>query len=150
MSTYGFTCRSTLCNTNIYASKFVAVSIFMIFVNRSLNSPQNLFLLARKTFLAITPPKQMQFSLVYQQYMPQPYIFICYITKARPHPKAVHFKLCSITPVATAVHVILRSFIVLTWMCDTMELVQLVTLKNNTKCNFLMVWCGPLHLAFPG
>ena len=32
-------------------------------------------------------------------------------------------KLCSITPVATKVHMILRSFVVLTWMCDTIELV---------------------------
>ena len=38
----------------------------------------------------------------------------------------------------------------LTWMCDTIELVQHVTLWNNTKCNILMVWCGPLHLPFPG
>ena len=31
----------------------------------------------------------------------------------------VHSKVFSITLVATKVHVILRSFIVLTWMCDT-------------------------------
>jgi hypothetical protein len=35
----------------------------------------------------------------------------------------VHCKLCSITPVATKVHVILRSFVVLTWMHDTIDLV---------------------------
>ena len=35
----------------------------------------------------------------------------------------VHSKLCSITPVATEVHMILRSFVVLSWMCDTIELV---------------------------
>ena len=29
----------------------------------------------------------------------------------------------SITPVATKVHVIVRIFVVLTWMCDTVELV---------------------------
>ena len=25
-----------------------------------------------------------------------------------------------------------------------------MTLWNNTKCNILILWCGPLHLAFPG
>ena len=25
-----------------------------------------------------------------------------------------------------------------------------MTLWNDTKCNILMVWCGPLHLAFLG
>ena len=35
----------------------------------------------------------------------------------------IHSKLRSITPVATKVHVILRSFVVLTWMHDTIELV---------------------------
>ena len=40
----------------------------------------------------------------------------------------VHSKLHSITPVATKVHVVLRSFIVLTWMHDTIELVQHVAL----------------------
>ena len=34
-----------------------------------------------------------------------------------------HSKLCSITHVATKVHVILRSFVVLTWMRDTIDLV---------------------------
>ena len=34
----------------------------------------------------------------------------------------VHFSLRSITPMATKVHVILRSFAVLTWMRDTSEL----------------------------
>jgi hypothetical protein len=41
-------------------------------------------------------------------------------------PKIVygkHFKLCSITAVATKVHVILWSFVVLTWMHDIVELV---------------------------
>ena len=37
--------------------------------------------------------------------------------------KYVHSKLRSITSVATKVHVILRSFVVLTWMSDTIELV---------------------------
>ena len=45
----------------------------------------------------------------------------------------IHSKLCSITPVATKVHVILWSFLVLTWMRDTSELVWHVTLWNNKK-----------------
>ena len=24
-----------------------------------------------------------------------------------------------------------------------------MTLRNYTKCNILMVWCGPVHLTFP-
>ena len=35
----------------------------------------------------------------------------------------LHFRLRSITPVATKVHTILQSFVVLTWMCVTIELV---------------------------
>ena len=35
----------------------------------------------------------------------------------------IHSKLRSITHVATKVHVILQSFVVLTWMHDTIELV---------------------------
>ena len=35
----------------------------------------------------------------------------------------LHSKLCSITPMETKVHVILESFIMLTWMHDTIELV---------------------------
>jgi hypothetical protein len=35
----------------------------------------------------------------------------------------VHSKLCSITHVATKLHMVLRSFVVLAWMCDTIELV---------------------------
>jgi hypothetical protein len=35
----------------------------------------------------------------------------------------IHSKLCSIAFVAIRVHLILRSFVVLTWMCDTVELV---------------------------
>ena len=34
-------------------------------------------------------------------------------------------------------------------MCDTIEFVLHVTFWNNTKRNILMMWCGPLHLAFP-
>ena len=37
--------------------------------------------------------------------------------------RMIHSKLCSITPVATKVHVILQSFLVLTWMCDIIDLV---------------------------
>jgi hypothetical protein len=33
----------------------------------------------------------------------------------------VHFSLRSITPMATKVHMALRIFVLLTWMCDTME-----------------------------
>jgi hypothetical protein len=35
----------------------------------------------------------------------------------------IHSKLCNITHVATKVYVILRNFLVLTWMHDTIELV---------------------------
>jgi hypothetical protein len=35
----------------------------------------------------------------------------------------VHSKLCIITPMVTKMHVILQSFVVLTWMRDTIELV---------------------------
>jgi hypothetical protein len=35
----------------------------------------------------------------------------------------IHSKVHSITPVATKVHVVLQSFIVLTWMRDTIKLV---------------------------
>jgi hypothetical protein len=45
----------------------------------------------------------------------------------------IHSKLHSITPVATNVHVILQIFVVLTWMRDTIESVQHVTLQNDTK-----------------
>ena len=45
----------------------------------------------------------------------------------------VHSQLRSITPMATKVHMMLQSFVVLTWMRDTRELVQHVTLWNNTK-----------------
>ena len=44
-----------------------------------------------------------------------------------------HSKLRSITHAATKVHVLLWSFVVLTWMHDTIELVQHVTIWNNTK-----------------
>ena len=42
----------------------------------------------------------------------------------------------------------LHNFVVLTQMRDFIELALHVILWNNTKCNILMVWCGPLHLAF--
>jgi hypothetical protein len=44
----------------------------------------------------------------------------------------LHSKLRSITPLATKVHVKLWSFVVLTWMRNTIELVQHVALWNNT------------------
>ena len=63
-----------------------------------------------------------------------------------------HSNLYSITSVATKVHVILRSYTTLIWMRDTSELVQHVTIWNETKCSILsgVVWCGPLCFAFPG
>jgi hypothetical protein len=41
----------------------------------------------------------------------------------RIHTQVVHSKLCSITRVATKVHIILRNFVVLTGMHDNIELV---------------------------
>jgi hypothetical protein len=37
--------------------------------------------------------------------------------------KLLHFELCNVMFVATKGHVILRSFVVVTWMRDTIELV---------------------------
>ena len=37
--------------------------------------------------------------------------------------REIYSQLCSITPVATKVHVMLWSFVVLTWMRDAIELV---------------------------
>ena len=51
---------------------------------------------------------------------------------------------------ATKVHVILQSFVVLIWMCDTIELVQHVILLILNSFSSHLRWCGPLHLAFPG
>jgi hypothetical protein len=45
----------------------------------------------------------------------------------------IHSKLRSITPMASKVHVILHSFVVLIWMRDALELVYHVTLWNHTK-----------------
>jgi hypothetical protein len=50
--------------------------------------------------------------------------------------RLLHSKFYSITPVATKVCVMLRSFEVLTWMHDTIELVWHVTLWNNTVQHF--------------
>ena len=55
----------------------------------------------------------------------------------------VHSKICSITHVATKVHV-------LTWMRDTKELVYHVTLWNLNSLTSHLRWCGPLQLAFLG
>ena len=35
----------------------------------------------------------------------------------------IHSKLCSNTPMTTKVHMILQSFVVVTWMRDTVEIV---------------------------
>ena len=52
----------------------------------------------------------------------------------------IHSKVHSITTlVVTKVHMVLWSYIVLTWMCDNRELVQHMTLWNNTKCNIVML-----------
>ena len=75
----------------------------------------------------------------------------------RLHYNAVEStSLYNITPLATKVHMILQSFVVLTWMCDTIELVQHVTLWNNTKDMWgqfefvlpspTLVWSTPLGL----
>ena len=61
----------------------------------------------------------------------------------------IHTKLRSITLVATKVHVILWSFVVLTRMHDIIELVY-EHYGITQSATFLMVWCGPLHLASPG
>jgi hypothetical protein len=44
-------------------------------------------------------------------------------TQHRFSPDIIYNKLCSITLVATKVHMIFWSFLVLTWICDTIELV---------------------------
>ena len=45
----------------------------------------------------------------------------------------VHFKLRNIMLVATKVHMVLKSYAVLTWMCDTKESTWHVILWKNTK-----------------
>lgn len=45
----------------------------------------------------------------------------------------VHASLPNITPVATKVHVVVRSWAVVAWVRDNRELVDCVTLWNNTK-----------------
>ena len=50
---------------------------------------------------------------------------------------------------ATKVHMMLRSFVVLTWMRDTVELLKHVTLWNNIEWIVLMVWCGVVHSSWP-
>jgi hypothetical protein len=70
----------------------------------------------------------------------------------------LHSQLRSITTVATKVHVTLRSFLVLTWMCDAMELVWHVTLGitqrrcegNLNSFSYRLRLCGSLHPAFLG
>ena len=62
----------------------------------------------------------------------------------------IYSKLRSITHVETKAHVIVRSFVVLTWMRNIIELVQHVTLWNSNSFSSHFHWCGPLHLPFPG
>jgi hypothetical protein len=47
MSSYGLTYKSTMCRPEIYASKFVAISIFII-ASKKLHFPHNMFLFAKK------------------------------------------------------------------------------------------------------
>ena len=84
MSGFGLTFRSPICSPKNYASKLVAIPIFMNFCGKQFHSPQNLF---------------------------------------------------SLQP---------------TWMRDTIELVQHVTLWNSNSLFSHLRWCGPLHLAFLG
>ena len=56
----------------------------------------------------------------------------------------VDSNLRSITPVVTKVHVMLWSFVVLTWMRDTMEFVYHVTLWNDTQ---EITTCNPLGVG---
>ena len=60
----------------------------------------------------------------------------------------IHSKLRNITPMATRVHMILQSFVVLIWMHDAIELVQHVVLWNLKSFSSHLHWCHPLHLAF--
>ena len=60
MSGYEFIYRLTMCNLQIYASTFVAISIIMSFYFIFY------FSFARRLFLAITPPKYMQGLLFYR------------------------------------------------------------------------------------
>ena len=55
-------------------------------------------------------------------------------------------KLYSITPMATKVHII-TEFVVLTWMRDTIDLVQHMTLWNKQIATFLQ--CGVVHSTWP-
>jgi hypothetical protein len=50
------------------------------------------------------------------------YIYIYIYIGGYFHVSLIHSKLCNITHVATKAHMILQSFIVLTWMSDTIEL----------------------------
>ena len=59
MSGYELTYRSAMCNPQIYASKFVAIFIFTIFLNSCILL-RICFSLQEKQSPAITPPKHMQ------------------------------------------------------------------------------------------
>ena len=57
MSGYGLTYKSTMCNPKIYASNFVAISIFMIFSINIYILHRICFSSQEKQLPAITPPK---------------------------------------------------------------------------------------------
>ena len=61
----------------------------------------------------------------------------------------VHSKLHSITPVATKLHVMLQSHVVLIWMRDNIELVQHMTLWNLNSFSSHLRWCGPILIEAP-
>ena len=64
MSSYGLTYRLPMGNPKIYTSKFVAISIFMIFYKKMAFSLE--FVSFFKLFFPIsTPPKLMENILVY-------------------------------------------------------------------------------------
>ena len=57
MSGHGLTYKSTMCNPKIYASNFVAISIFMIFSINIYILHRICFSSQEKQLPAITPPK---------------------------------------------------------------------------------------------
>lgn len=77
MNGFGLTDRLTMCNHKIYASKIVALSIFMektfVFICILLRI---CFSSQEKKFLAITPLEQMQTPLFYWLLKRQPHLHI--------------------------------------------------------------------------
>lgn len=65
MNNYVLTYRSTMCNPKIYASKFLAISIFMNFENIIAFSLECVSLRKSKQFSVIALPKHMQTLLYY-------------------------------------------------------------------------------------